>query len=48
MISIFETKNEVAQNTFYDIEWAVKVYGLRYGIQDTIEHFFVDGQWQLR
>ena len=37
VISIFEPRNVVAQNKFYDLELALKFYGLGYGIQDTIE-----------
>ena len=42
-------KKDVAQKKFYDLGWAIKVYGLGYGIQGTIEKFFfVEGQWQVR
>ena len=31
------SKKDVAQKKFYDLGWAIKVYGLGYGIQGTIE-----------
>ena len=34
------SKKDGAQKKFYDLGWAIKVYGLGYGIQDTIEKKF--------
>ena len=34
------SKKDVAQKKFYDLGWAIKVYGLGYGIQGTIEKNF--------
>ena len=34
-------KKDVAQEKFYDLGWAIKVYGLGYGIQGTIKKFFL-------
>ena len=41
-------KKDVAQKKFYGLGWVIKVYGLGYGIQGTIEKKIVEGQWQLR
>ena len=35
----FLPKKDAVQKMFYDLGWAIKVYGLGYGIQDTIKFF---------